>query len=41
MTATAGFEELDLKSGDYMLPADRKTSIGIRIKRRIRGLGNI
>ncbi|WP_414838340.1 hypothetical protein ACK3SF_02960 [Candidatus Nanosalina sp. VS9-1] len=35
MTATTGFEELDLKSGDYILPDDRKASIGLRIRRAI------
>lgn len=35
MTATKGFEELDLKSGDYILPKDRKNSIGLRIRKAI------
>lgn len=40
MTTTAGFDEIDLKSGDYMLPADRNKGLGlkIRIRKVLRGL---
>lgn len=40
MATTAGFEELDLKSGDYMLPMNRKKGLGlkIRIRKVLRGL---